>query len=150
MIEDLIVALASDHAGVALKADLIDYLQSKNITCVDLGTNSNESVDYPDYAQKLCQLIHHKKATKGVLICGTGIGVSIAANRHPAIRAALCFNEEMAELARKHNDANILALGGRFIEKDLARKMLDKFLQTCFDKGRHEKRIEKIDLLKLI
>ena len=110
----------------------------------DLGTNSNDRVDYPDFAHSLVSNINNNPNSKGILICGTGVGMSIVANRHPTIRAGLAFNSEIAKLIRQHNDANILILPGRFINIQEAIKCVDNFLETDFESGRHKKRIEKI------
>ncbi len=135
--------IASDHAGYDLKKALIDNMDENLFE--DLGTNSNESVDYPDYAIKVINIIKKNPSKKGVLICGSGIGMSIAANRHYGIRAALCFNSEMAELTRKHNDANILVLPGRFMDINTAKSCIDNFINTDFDGNRHINRLKKID-----
>ena len=135
--------IASDHAGYDLKKALIDNMDENLFE--DLGTNSNESVDYPDYAIKVINIIKKNPSKKGVLICGSGIGMSITANRHYGIRAALCFNSEMAELTRKHNDANILVLPGRFMDINTAKLCIDNFINTDFDGNRHINRLKKID-----
>ena len=135
--------IASDHAGYDLKKALIDNMDENLFE--DLGTNSNESVDYPDYAIKVINIIKKNPYKKGILICGSGIGMSITANRHIGIRAALCFNPEMAELTRKHNDANILVLPGRFMDINTAKSCIDNFINTDFDGNRHVNRLKKID-----
>ena len=135
------IFIASDHAGFELKAELTNYFKG---LFEDLGTNDNESVDYPDYAHSLVNKINNLPNSKGVLICGSGVGMSITANRYPSIRAALVFNSTIAELVRQHNDANVLVLPGRFIDIQEAIKCVDNFLNTNFDGGRHKKRIEKI------
>ncbi len=137
--------IASDHAGYRLKEVLIAHLKKHDIAVSDLGTDNDESVDYTDYAHPLCDGIANGEAEYGILICGSGIGMSMVANRHPHIRAALCYNAEIAKLARQHNDANILVLGERFTEQTEACKILDNFLQTCFERGRHERRIAKLN-----
>lgn len=139
-----IIALASDHAGVALKAQLMVWLKNAGYSYLDLGTDSDASVDYPDYGHALAQTIMDDKAQLGVAICGSGIGISIAANRHAGIRAALCHTVEAAHLARAHNDANILALGARFISADVAIECLQTFLNTPFEGGRHAARVTKL------
>ncbi|MCA0254714.1 MAG: ribose 5-phosphate isomerase B, partial [Proteobacteria bacterium] len=131
-------------AGVRLKNKIKEYLQKIGINILDLGTNTEERVDYPDYANKMVEEIIAKTVSKGILICGTGIGMSIAANRSSDIRAALCFNEFMAERARSHNDANILVLGSKICEDDISLKMIDLFLHTKFEGGRHTGRLAKI------
>ncbi len=137
------IVIASDHAGYKLKTSLIKHIRNKSF--IDLGTNSEKKVDYPDYAKKLVKQIKDKRYIKGILICGSGIGMSIVANRFKGIRASLCFTPEMAKLSRKHNDANILVLPGRFIDVKTAKLCIDKFINTNFDGNRHLKRIKKID-----
>lgn len=144
MLKNKDILIASDHAGYELKKILKKYLENKKYTIHDCGADSNESVDYPDYAHKLCGFIKLNKAPQGILICGTGIGMSIAANKHKEIRAALCTSIEMAELAKKHNNANVLVLGSRVTSVDNAKDILDAFLTTKFEKGRHQRRIDKI------
>lgn len=139
------IIIASDHAGVDLKSELVTYLNSLNYIVYDLGPKNSDSVDYPDYAHKAAKAFEDKLAEKAVLICGSGIGISIAANRHHSIRAALCHTVEHAKLAREHNDANILCLGARFSNVELAKKCLDVFLNTSFEGGRHKRRVEKIN-----
>ena len=140
------IALGSDHAGFPLKSFIIEYLENNNISYKDFGTHSNDSVDYADYAKKVCQSILSGESEKGILICGTGIGISITANRFKGIRAALCHNEYTAKLTREHNDANILALGERVIGYGLAIDIVEKFLKTPFSNDeRHIKRLSKID-----
>ena len=135
------IFIASDHAGFNLKAELINHFEDM---FEDLGTNNDDNVDYPDYAHSLVNNINKVSNGKGVLICGSGVGMSIAANRDPKIRAALAFNSKIAELVRQHNDANILVLPGRFIDIHEAIKCVDNFIKTKFEGGRHQKRIEKI------
>lgn len=138
------ILLASDHAGFTLKQKLISYLQENNFNYTDLGCESStQSVDYPDYANKLCQDFNEEKNI-GILICGSGIGISIAANRYKNIRAALCFDEETTKLSRQHNDANVICLGARFLDEDKAIKIIKIFLETNFENGRHQKRIDKL------
>lgn len=138
------IAIASDHAGFDLKAELVEDLGSQGYEVIDLGTSNHESVDYPDYGQALARTVAAGAADCGVAICGSGIGISMAANRHPKIRAALCNNIETVRLARQHNDANVLALGARFLDAHLAKKMLIEFLTTSFEGGRHQRRVEKL------
>lgn len=138
------IAIASDHAGFALKGVLKRELESLGYTPLDLGTDDTASVDYPDYADKLAQAIKAGKAVRGVLVCGTGIGISIAANRHREIRAALCQDVTTARLSREHNDANVLVLGGRILGEEVARDCLKVFLETPFAGGRHEGRVAKL------
>lgn len=138
------VAIASDHAGVELKAAVKKMLKSHGLVAMDLGTKGKGSVDYPDYANALAEAIKAGYATRGILICGSGIGVSIAANRHRHIRAALCTSGLMAKLARQHNDANVLALSARLTGEEAAKDCLEQFLTTEFEGGRHKRRIEKM------
>lgn len=142
--KELTIALASDHAGFDLKTSVAKELSEK-YNVVDLGCdNSQISVDYPDFAKKLAEKIIKKEADFGILICGSGIGVSIAANRFKEIRAALCHNQKTSELARKHNNANVLCLGARMIEKEIAIDAVNVFLNTEFEGGRHIARVEKL------
>jgi len=140
------LVIANDHAGFDLKLKILDFLKKKNYKgkIIDVGTDSRDSVDYPDYSQKAVQEIIDGNAKYGILICGTGIGMSIAANRNSSIRAAICCNEIMAEKARAHNNANILVLGSRLTEERLAFKMIEIFLNTEFEGGRHASRLSKI------
>ena len=138
------IAIASDHAGYDLKAALAEELVAMGYEIVDLGTDGPDSVDYPDFAKVLIRTIIEGRAERGVLICGTGVGISIAANRHPGIRAALCHNETTARLAREHNDANVLALGARIVGVDVAKNCLKAFLTTEFAGGRHAGRVAKL------
>ena len=134
------VYIASDHAGFKLKSQLLKIFSKM----ADLGTKSNESVDYPDFAHKLTKEVLKNKDNFGILICGTGVGMSIAANRKKGIRAGLVNNTKTARLIRKHNDANVLVLPGRFINTNEAKKCVQAFLSTKFESGRHKKRINKI------
>lgn len=136
--------IASDHAGYELKTKLCTFFKEVQISFIDLGTNCDESCDYPDFARLLASKIDEKSF--GILICGSGIGISIAANRHKNIRCALCSESLSARLARKHNDANVLAFGGRLVGLDLAIDMIENFIKTPFDEGRHMKRIQKIEV----
>ncbi len=138
------VALAEDHAGYELKATLAAILRERGLTVLDLGTTSRESVDYPDFAAALAKALKAGRATRGILACGSGIGMSIAANRHPGIRAALCHDGLTARLARQHNDANVLVLGGRLIGIETARDCVETFLTTPFEGGRHARRVAKL------
>ena len=139
-----IVAIACDHAGVELKSTLINDIEALGYQVSDLGTNNAESVDYPDYGLKVAQAIENNQAHYGIVICGSGIGISIAANRNPAARAALCHNVLTSTLARQHNDANILALGARIIDASTAKSCVHAFLTTAFEGGRHQKRVDKL------
>ena len=138
------LAIASDHAGVNLKTKIIQLLKTKGMKVLDLGTEDDQSVDYPEYAHKMVQEIIDETVEKGILICGTGIGMSIAANRSSDVREALCVTEFMAERARMHNDANILVLGSKLAEDALSLKMVEAFLNTKFEGGRHSRRLGKI------
>jgi len=139
------ISIGADHGGFELKEYLKNYLQTKGFEIIDRGTNSLESVDYPDFAKLVANDILNNQAEKGIVICGTGIGISISANRFKGIRAALVHSEEYARLAREHNNANILALGGRFTSKKDAEKFVDIFFLTEFEGGRHLRRINKMD-----
>lgn len=138
------IAIAADHAGYELKALLADELRAMEYDVMDLGTDSTESVDYPDFADKLAATISDGKVARGVLICGSGVGISMAANRHKGVRAAACYDATTARLARQHNDANVLALGSRLIGVELALDCLRTFLKTEFEGGRHQRRVEKM------
>jgi ribose 5-phosphate isomerase B len=138
------IAIASDHGGFDLKTQLKQELERLGFEALDLGTDGPASVDYPDFAVKMAQALKSGPATRGVLICGSGIGISIAANRHPHIRAALCHDHLTAYLARWHNDANVLCLGGRTTGVDVARDCLQVFLGTEFEGGRHQNRVAKL------
>ena len=142
-----VVAIACDHAGVELKSQLKDALAAHAAQVIDLGTDSAESVDYPDYGNKVAEAILSKKASMGVAICGSGIGISIACNRHKGIRAALCSDGLTAALSRRHNDANILCLGARLIGVEVAKDCLKQFFTSQFEGGRHEQRVKKLDTL---
>ena len=141
------IAIACDKAGVLLKNFLIENIQNENFVFNDLGSYNQDSVDYPDYAKKVVKSLLNKEADFGVLICGTGIGMSMSANRYKGIRAAVCHNSLEARLTREHNDANILCMGARIIGNECALENLKVFLNTEFSGGRHIRRIEKIDEL---
>ena len=141
------IAIASDHAGVELKGTLKAELEAMGRRVLDLGTHGPESVDYPAFADALAEALRDGRAARGVLVCGTGIGISIAANRHRHVRAALCHDSASARLARAHNDANVLALGARVVNRGLATRLVRLFLATPFEGGRHERRVRKIDAL---
>ena len=139
------VVLANDHGGINLKLDIIKYLTKKNINYIDLGANNKDSVDYPDFAYSLAKAFNNEKVNFGILICGSGIGISIAANRYKNIRAALCHDITTSKLSRQHNNANVIAFGGRLIKPNLAIECLDIFLNTNFENdARHNRRIEKL------
>jgi ribose 5-phosphate isomerase B len=139
-----VVAVAADHGGYELKTVLLPELRALGFDVLDFGTNSLESVDYPDFAEKVAVAVETGKARFGLLICGTGIGMSIAANRHRKVRAALCYDVTTARLARQHNDANVMTLGGRMIGSETAKDCLRTFLSTSFEGGRHVRRIAKL------
>lgn len=138
------VAIASDHAGFALKQVLKSDLERLGFKVLDLGPNDESSVDYPDFGRSLANEVAAGKAKAGVLVCGTGIGISIAANRVPTVRAALVHNEMTAEMSRAHNDANVMAVGARVTDEATARACLKMFLETPFEGGRHARRVEKL------
>lgn len=138
------IAIASDHGGFELKERIVKYLKEKGYQFEDLGTFNTDSVDYPDYGVKAAEGVAQGKYDKGIVICGTGIGISIAANKVHGIRAALCTNSYMARMSREHNDSNILALGGRVVGDQLAIDIVETWLNTEFVGGRHKIRIDKI------
>lgn len=142
------IAVGSDHAGFALKQKIVEWLRAEGILVEDVGTTSSERCDYPDYAKAVAGLVARDLAQRGILVCGSGIGMSITANKVPGIRAAECFNAESARLSRAHNDANVLCLGGRLIEAAVARQVVDVWLKTEFEGGRHAVRVEKIKQLE--
>ena len=137
--------IGTDHAGFEVKPFVIDYLKNKGIEVEDLGTYSSESVDYPDYAHKVAKAVLENPGTMGILICGSGIGMSLAANKHKGIRAALCHDYYTAEMARRHNNANILCFGARIVGKGEIESILEAWLTHEFEGGRHQRRVEKID-----
>jgi len=139
-----IIAIGSDHAGFCLKEEVKVFLTNKGMEVRDFGTHSEESMDYPDVAHPLADAVEKGDYYPGILICGSGNGVSMVANKHKRIRAALCWTEEIARLARLHNDANILSLPARFITTEDALKIVEIFLNTAFEGGRHQKRVDKI------
>lgn len=138
------VAVASDHAGFELKELLKSHLRELGHEVLDLGTNSTASVDYPDFGFAMGEALDTGLAERGVVICGTGIGISIAANRNSAVRAALCYNTTAARLARQHNNANVLALGARLVGTEVAKDCLEVFLATAYEGGRHDRRVAKL------
>ena len=138
------IVLGSDHAGIMLKEQIKSYLLEEGYFILDKGCYTSESCDYPDIAELVCREINSD--TKGILVCGTGIGMSIKANRYNHIRCGLCTNELMAEMTRRHNDANVLAIGARILDNDTSFKIITKFLNTEFEGGRHQKRIDKLNI----
>ena len=139
------VFLGSDHAGLELKTVVAAHLAAAGHTVVDLGPSEAKSVDYPDFAKAVCAKVLDTPESCGILICGTGIGMSMAANRIPGIRAALCVNEYLARMTRLHNDANVLCLGERVIGQGLAASIVDAFMDTAFEGGRHQRRVDLIE-----
>ncbi len=140
------ILVSNDHAGVQLKNEVKSFLEDKGYVVENLGDNSGESVDYPDIIHPLAKEISENKEKKGIIMCGTGNGVSMVANKYEGVRAGLCWSKEIAELIRKHNDANVLSLPARFISTKEALEIVQVFLETDFeDGGRHERRVEKID-----
>lgn len=140
------IALGCDHAGFDYKDAVLNLLKERGITVLDKGTNSNISVDYPDFVHPVATDIQSKKADLGIVMCGSGNGVAMTVNKHAGVRAALCWNKELAELARQHNNANVLAIPVRFISLEVALDMVNAFLDTDFEGGRHQNRVSKIDL----
>lgn len=140
------IALASDHAGYATKQVLIEYLLAKSYNVIDYGTKSEDSCDYPDFAHPMSQAVEEGEFTIGVSLCGSGNGINMVANKYPGIRSALCWTKEIAELARLHNDANVCAIPARFVSFEQAVSILDTFLNTEFEGGRHKARIDKIPI----
>ena len=138
------ICIASDHAGFKYKSYILDFLISKNYSIIDLGPQNANSVDYPDYAKKVSNRIKSKKSDMGILVCGSGTGMAISANKTKGIRAAVCYNLKSTRLSRQHNNANIIALGSRLTKKKLSLKLVDIFLKTKFEGGRHLRRIKKI------
>jgi ribose 5-phosphate isomerase B len=138
------VALGADHAGFEYKKEIVALLQQMNISTNDFGTHTADSVDYPDFAHPVASMVESGEAAFGILVCGSGNGVAITANKHAGVRAALCWNEELAKLARNHNNANVLCIPERFTNIETAKAMVKAFIETPFEAGRHEKRVEKI------
>jgi ribose 5-phosphate isomerase B len=138
------VAIGSDHAGFEFKENIRRFLAEMGIKAEDIGTNSKESVDYPDYAQKVSALVQEGKADFGILVCSTGTGMSMAANKMHGIRAAQAWTPDIARLSRQHNNANVLCLAGNFLERGAAQEIVKTFLNSSFDGGRHERRVSKI------
>ena len=138
------IAIACDHGALALKTHMVTYLKDKGYDILDLGVNGPESVDYPDFGYKVAEAIKNGTVTRGILMCGSGIGISIAANRFSEIRCALIHDVTGARLTREHNDANVIAFGGRMIGPDLCEECVDTFLTTEFEGGRHQRRVDKL------
>lgn len=140
----MIIPIGCDHAGFSLKLEIIAFLKEKGFEVKDFGCYSEESIDYADYAHPVADFVESTLGSKGILICGSGNGINMTANKHQGIRAALCWTKEIATLAREHNDANVISLPARFISSEEALKMVEAFFSTDFEGGRHQKRIDKI------
>ncbi|HEY8955149.1 ribose 5-phosphate isomerase B [Chitinophaga sp.] len=138
------VAIGSDHAGYEYKEEVISFLESKGLQVKDYGTHSKDSVDYPDYAHPVSTAVEREQAAFGILICGSANGVAITANKHQGIRAAICWGEELARLARSHNNANVLCIPARFVDIPVANQMVEMFISTPFEGGRHQDRVRKM------
>ena len=139
------ILLANDHAGTSLKNEIKKDLEKKGYSVINLGCDTEESVDYPDFAHPLAEKISNNENLKGIIICGSGIGVSMSANKHKGVRSALCWNKETAKLSRSHNNANVLSLPARFLETKEAIEIVEIFLHTDFEGGRHQRRVDKIN-----
>lgn len=138
------IAIGSDHAGFEFKQELVDYLEAKGVQVKDMGVYENKAADYPDFAHPVANAVEKREVSSGILVCGSGNGVAITANKHQGIRAALCWMPEIARLARLHNNANVICLPSRFVSVNEAREMVDIFLNTEFEGGRHQARVDKI------
>lgn len=144
LVDNMKIAIGNDHAGTEYKLAIIGLLKSKNIEVVNYGTDGSDSVDYPDFVHPVATDVEEKNVDLGIIICGSGNGASMTANKHQKVRCALCWTKEIVQLAREHNDANILSLPARFISLPQALEMVNMFLDTAFEGGRHERRVEKI------
>ncbi len=142
------IAIGYDHVGYILKKDIVEYLENKNITVIDLGAPSTERTDYQIYANRVAIAVNSKEADLGILICGTGIGISIAANKYQGIRAVVCSDPYSAKLSREHNNTNILAFGSRVVGSELAKMIVDQWLMAKFQGGRHQTRIDQINAIE--
>ncbi len=142
--ENLKIAIGSDHAGYPLKSKIVDWLKENGTAFKDFGTNSEDSVDYPDFAHVVAQSVEEGSFDCGILVCGSGIGVDMAANKHKGIRSALCWNKEVGKLAKQHNNANVICLPGRFIDLNTAKDILNAYFEAEFEGGRHQDRVNKI------
>ncbi len=138
------LVIGSDHAGLHLKKQVLALLKKKGVEVTDFGTENDESVDYPDFGMQVAEAISHGEAERGILLCGSGIGMSIVANKYRGVRAALCYDTQTARLSRQHNDANVLVMGGRLLEASQAMEIVKTWLETKFEGGRHARRIQKI------
>lgn len=141
------VAVGSDHAGFDYKEEIISYLEAKGLQVKDFGAHSKDSADYPDYAHPVATAVEREEVAFGVLVCGSANGVAITANKHQGVRAAICWGEELARLARGHNEANIICIPARFVDTSVAKQMVEVFMNTPFEGGRHENRVRKIACL---
>ncbi len=139
-----IIPIGCDHAGYELKEEIKSHLETKGYEMNDVGCYSSESIDYPDFGHPVANYVESNSGALGIVICGSGNGINMSVNKHQAIRSALCWKTEIAELARQHNDANIIALPARFVSTELAKEMVDVFLSTEFEGGRHKRRVDKI------
>lgn len=148
MYSQKIIPIGCDHAGFELKQIIIQHLTSLNYEILDKGCYSSDSIDYPDFGHPVAEYVENHEGSIGIVLCGSGNGINMTVNKHAGIRSALCWNEEIVQLAREHNDANILAIPARFVSEELALKMVDKFLKTDFEGGRHQRRIDKIPMCK--
>jgi len=142
----MVIAIGNDHAGTTYKFEIIEQLEKKGFTVLNFGTNNNDSMDYPDTIHPVADAVEKKKADFGVIICGSGNGAQMTANKHQGVRAALCWNNELVELARLHNNANILSIPARFVSVHQAMGFVEIFLSTTFEGGRHQNRVEKISV----
>src|SRR5680860_1077722 len=142
------IAIGNDHAGTEYKNTIVAYLESKGIEVINYGTNKEESVDYPDFVHPVARDVEEGNVDRGIIICGSGNGASMTANKHQGVRCALCWTKEIAKLARQHNNANILSIPARYVSQEQAIDMLDTFLETGFEGGRHQNRVEKIAVNK--
>lgn len=139
-----IIPIGCDHAGYELKLKIVQHLKERGYEIKDFGTHSEDSIDYPDYGHPVAEMVENNADMLGIVICGSGNGINMTVNKHQGIRSALCWNTEIAKLAREHNNANIIALPARFVSEDLGIEMIDTFLNTAFEGGRHARRVDKI------
>ncbi len=142
------IAIGSDHTAVDLKSEIIDFLNSKNIEVIDCGPVTKERTHYPIFAHKVCELIQEEKVDYGVLICGTGVGMSIAANKHKGIRAVVCSDTFSAKASKQHNDSNVVCFGARVVGNELAKDIVDSFLNATYEGGRHQQRVDMLNDLE--
>ena len=144
----MIISIGNDHAGTEYKNAIVQHLEAKGIKVINHGTNTGDSVDYPDFVHPVAEDVENKQADLGIIICGSGNGANMTANKHQGVRSALCWEVEIAKLAREHNDANILSIPARFVSEELATKMTEAFVNTEFEGGRHQRRVDKIPAKK--